>query len=409
MHVTGIIAEYNPFHNGHAYQLRRIREKRPDTIIAVAMSGSIVQRGTPAVLDKWQRAELAIAGGCDLVCELPFLFACRSAQDFARGGVRLLMSLGISALAFGAESDDLGHLHALAAAIDAPETQERTGRLIREGKSYAQALTAALQGLGFARGPELHEANNILAVEYLRALRGTAVPPFLIQRRGAGYHEADLQELASATAIRQALRTKTPDWTALAAAMPPGTLRVLQEAFPGAIPEPDALLRALKLRLLTLSRDDLMAQYGLPAGEGIENRLQEAAGRAKSTGDFLQGVVTSRYAKSRIQRLIPHLLLQTPRALVAAADEKGPCYLRVLACSARGRLLLRRVKCESPLPLITKVGPFLHSRDRLRLPELPLERQMLAFDTFATELRTLTLPELSAPDDFTRSPRFFKP
>lgn len=409
MHVTGIIAEYNPFHHGHAYQLRRIREKRPDTIIAVAMSGSIVQRGTPAVLDKWQRAELAIAGGCDLVCELPFLFACRSAQDFARGGVRLLTALGIDALAFGAECDDLSHLRGLAAAIDAPETQECTGRLIREGKSYAQALTAALQSHGIARGPELHEANNILAIEYLRALRGTKIQPLLIPRRGAGYHATDLQELASATAIRKALRAKAPDWDALAAATPPQTLRALQQVFPQAIPEPDELFRALRLRLLTLGHDDLAAQYGLPAGEGIENRLQEAAKNARSTEDFLQGVVTSRYARSRVQRLIPHLLLKTPRTLVAAADESGPCYLRVLACSERGRLLLRRAKQEGALPLVTKVGPVLHSRDRLRLPELPLAKQMLAFDTLATGLRTLTLPDLAAPDDFTRSPYFQKP
>lgn len=408
MHVTGIIAEYNPFHNGHAYQLRRIREMHPDTIIAVAMSGSIVQRGTPAVLDKWRRAELAIAGGCDLVCELPFLFACRSAQDFARGGVRLLAALGIDTLAFGAESDDLAALSRIAAAIDAPETQERTGYFLRAGKSYAQALTAALQAAGLAKRNELHEANNILAVEYLRALRSTRIEPLLILRRGAGYHATKLQAMASATAIRQAMQEASPDWEALASALPQATYQALRSAFPQEIPSPDALLRALRLRLLTMDEAAQSRQYGLSAGEGLENRLQKAAAHAATTEDFLQGVVTSRYPRSRIRRLIPQLLLQTPRDLVAAADSQGPLYLRVLACSERGRLLLRRTRRTGTLPLITKLSAVLHSGDRLHFRKLTPLQQQLAFDTWATELRTLSLPSLTGADDFTRSPSFWK-
>ena len=275
--------------------------------------------------------------------ELPFLFACRSAQDFARGGVRLLAALGIDTLAFGAESDDLDALSRIAAAIDAPETQERTGYFLRAGKSYAQALTAALQAAGLAKGNELHEANNILAVEYLRALRSTRIEPLLILRRGAGYHATKLQAMASATAIRQAMQEASPDWEALASALPQATYQALRSAFPQEIPSPDALLQALRLRLLTMDEAAQSRQYGLSAGEGLENRLQKAAAHAATTEDFLQGVITSRYPRSRIRRLIPHLLLQTPRDLVAAADSQGhsicACWpaASAAACCCAGR------------------------------------------------------------------------
>lgn len=150
MHVVGIIAEYNPFHQGHAYQLRAIRESvrsrfDDDAAIIAVMSGSFTQRGEAAIFDKWQRADLAVRGGCQLVLELPFLFACRSAQDFARGGVRLLQGLGcVETLSFGAECPELTPLMTAARAIDAPETQAKLHEALRAGASYAKALTTIL-------------------------------------------------------------------------------------------------------------------------------------------------------------------------------------------------------------------------------------------------------------------------
>ena len=144
MHVIGIIAEYNPFHQGHAYQLRVIREAirsrfHDEAAIVAVMSGSFTQRGEATVLDKWQRAALAVRGGCQLVLELPFLFACRSAQDFARGSVRLLQGLGcVETLSFGAECPELTPLMTAARAIDAPETQAKSMEALRAG-AYTQS------------------------------------------------------------------------------------------------------------------------------------------------------------------------------------------------------------------------------------------------------------------------------
>jgi len=186
MHVTGIIAEYNPFHNGHRYQLEQIRRVYPGSTIIAVMSGSFVQRGEAALLDKWQRAELAIAGGCDLVLELPFAFACRSAQDFARGGVQLLARLGvIDTLAFGAECSSLTTLTAIATAIDSPAVQTQLHERISAGASYAQALTELTASEARIDASLLHTPNNILAIEYLRALTEyPAIEPLLIPRAG---------------------------------------------------------------------------------------------------------------------------------------------------------------------------------------------------------------------------------
>ena len=270
MHVVGVIAEYNPFHQGHAYQLRAIRQAirerfHDDVAIVAVMSGSFTQRGEAAVLDKWRRADLAVRGGCQLVLELPFLFACRSAQDFARGGVRLLQGLGcVDTLAFGAESPDLAPLMEAARVIDAPETQAALHEALRAGASYAKALTAILQTESGLASDLLRQPNNILAIEYLRALRGYApgIEPLLIARRGAGYHEASLGPLASASAIRGELAKAQPDFASLRDSLPEATYAAIRAAFPAEIASTERLFRPLLARLLTMQGRELEAIFG---------------------------------------------------------------------------------------------------------------------------------------------------
>ena len=190
MKVTGIIAEYNPFHNGHLYQINKIKEQGDSLIIAV-ISGNFTQRGEAAIFDKWQRAESAVKSGCDIVLELPFAFACRSAQDFARGGVTLLNRLGIvNQLAFGAECADLSILQNIALQLDDKTFQEKLHAHIASGLSYAQAISAALDS-DSEIAMLIKQPNNILAIEYLRSLHllNSDIRPLLIPRQGAGYHE----------------------------------------------------------------------------------------------------------------------------------------------------------------------------------------------------------------------------
>lgn len=414
MHVVGVIAEYNPFHQGHAYQLRAIRERFHDDVAIVAvMSGSFTQRGEAAVLDKWRRADLAVRGGCQLVLELPFLFACRSAQDFARGGVRLLQGLGcVDTLAFGAESPDLTPLMEAARAIDAPKTQAALHEALRAGASYAKALTAILQEASGLAADLLRQPNNILAIEYLRALRGYApgIEPLLIARRGAGYHEASLGPLASASAIRGELAKAQPDFASLKDSLPEATYAAICEAFPAEIASTERLFRPLLARLLTMQGRELEAIFGLQ--EGLANRLLAKSQQSRTLQELIAGMVTSRYPASRISRIVPHLLLGTGERAAREAAETGPLYARVLAFDEVGRELLHTIKERSALPLITKVSAALNSRERLEGDLTPLQA-MLALDTRATELRALALPD-HAPlaalhqTDFITSPHFIR-
>ena len=258
MHVTGIIAEYNPFHNGHRYQLEQIRQAYPDSAVIAVMSGSFVQRGQAALLDKWQRAGLAIAGGCDLVLELPFAFACRSAQDFARGGVQLLSRLGIiDTLAFGAETNSLELLAQAARSMESPSFQQQLHKKIANGLAYASAVEKTLSqeaSSAFIRKP-----NNILALEYLRALRDApALSPLLIQRQGAGYHSADLKApLPSASALRLALYEGRLDEKAAKLAAPPATAERLTQLKAEELPQMARLYPALQLILLRQNAENL--------------------------------------------------------------------------------------------------------------------------------------------------------
>ena len=408
MHVVGVIAEYNPFHQGHAYQLRAIRERFHDDVAIVAvMSGSFTQRGEAAVLDKWRRANLAVRGGCQLVLELPFLFACRSAQDFARGGVRLLQGLGCVA-----ESPDLAPLMEAARAIDAPETQAALHEALRAGASYAKALTAILQEASGLAADLLRQPNNILAIEYLRAIRVYAqgIEPLLIERRGAGYHEASLGPLASASAIRGELAKAQPDFASLRDSLPEATYAAIRAAFPAEIASTERLFRPLLTRLLTMQGRELEAIFGLQ--EGLANRLLAKSRQSQTLQELIAGMVTSRYPASRISRIVPHLLLGTGERAAREAAKTGPLYARVLAFDEVGRELLHTIKKRSTLPLITKVSAALNSRERLECDLSPLQA-MLALDTRATELRALSLPD-SAPlaalhqTDFITSPHFIR-
>ena len=428
MHITGLIAEYNPFHNGHKYQLEQIRKKHPDTVIIAVMSGSFLQRGTAAILDKWTRAELAVQNGCDAVFELPFLFSCRSAQDFARGGVQLLNRLGVvNTLAFGAETKDLETLQTIATAIDTPTIQEMLHKRIGTGDSYATALTAVLHEERKTAAEILHQPNNILAIEYLRALKQYApsISPLLIPRHGGGYHDHSLaHDNASASAIRKALyeasqaaktsggRLLIPQLAKqqdrlLSQALPPATRLALADLTTGSLPDSDALLLPLRALLLRTDTASIQRIYGI--NEGLENRIGKFAATATDFSELSANLSTKRYPISRITRTLIWLLLGLSKQQVRLADEHGPLYARLLAVSGQGRSLLSAIKQKGQIPLITKTATYLTSKQRSLAPETlsPLQQQ-LRCDTLATELRQLTIAApIHCRNDFQQSPRFF--
>lgn len=414
--VVGIIAEYNPFHNGHAYQIARIRALLPDAALVAVMSGSFTQRGEPTVLDQWQRAALAIENGIDLVIELPYAFSCRSAQHFATGGIRLLAALGcVTHLAFGAETDDLPLLTQLAEASDLQAVKEDLHQRLKEGRSYAEAFAGAVAQRCSCPPSILRQPNNILAIEYLRARTHFApkLHPLLIRREGADYHDENIvSNIASASAIRCTLsrllsqEDPSPSWQELASVLPGSVWEALHSSVPLHFPRQAFLYRSLLTMFRTISDDDLRTIVGIR--EGLEHRLLRASRLAGNWQDLLGKLGTRRYPTSSLSRILLHLLLNFKKEDAARFDGNGPSYLRVLAMNDIGASLLHRAKERSTLPLLTKVTPFLNDKERRKDKNClsPLQ-QMLRFDLLATELRELTLPQPNlACRDFLESPRF---
>ena len=411
MQVIGIIAEYNPFHHGHRFQIEQLRQQYPAAAVIAVMSGSFTQRGTPSVLDKWTRARHAVEGGTDLVLELPFVFACRSAQDFARGGISLLSRLGIvSHLAFGMEAEELAPLIEVAARIDEEPVQRCLRKHLDEGHSYAGALTRALTAETAVSEDMLRAPNNILAIEYLRALHVLApqIVPIGIRRRAAQHGDIHLHAgITSASSIRQVLAAARPPWEPLSESVMPSVLADLQEAYARGLPQENTLLDLLRYLLLVTDSSALTEVYGI--AEGIENRLIQSR-TAQDYSDFLRNAATKRYPQSRIARMVVHLLLHLTKAQTRDFDAHGAVYIRPLAFNARGRGLLRAMKQHAEIPIITRTAEFLSSEERSQ-PQRALSplQHMLAFDTRATELRLMTYPmpvRGRYRTDFITSPQF---
>ena len=407
MRAIGIIAEYNPFHHGHRYQLTELHRMFPSSDgIIIAMSGSFSQRGTPCILDKWTRARHAVEGGADLVLELPFVFSCRSAQDFARGGVSLLAALGIvERLAFGTETHDIAPLKYIAASIDTPVVQGRLHSYINAGDSYAAALSRAAADKSI---PEemLRLPNNILAIEYLRALCQSTfeISPIAIPRSTASHNDTALYPgITSASSIRSALYESIPPWERLADSVPPSVYADLRTVYETKLPNENKLLSLLRYTLLTSSNSEREEILGVT--EGIENRLIRTLQKVNDYDDLLTAAATKRYTRSRIARLILHLLIKFKKAQAARFDTHGATYIRPLAFNVRGQELLRAIKEHTHLPIITRTAKFLTSNNRSFSGRLSLLQEMLAFDTLATDLRLLTvLQHTNQTSDFITPP-----
>ena len=392
--AIGIIAEYNPFHAGHAYQISEIKKVYGGEIVAV-MSGSFTQRGSPAILDKWTRARLAVLGGVDLVLELPFVKAVRSAQDFARGGINLLKNLGVvDKLAFGAEVTDLEKLKLAASTFEEKFFATELRRLMSQGISYAAAVTKILSKVTSLDEKILRQPNTILAIEYLRALP-EKFSPLLIERVGAAYDDLTLQEkFSSASAIRAALYENPPSWEKIAAQVSAETLKALRAE---KLIDENFLFRPLMTKLLTSRVDELKKIYSMT--EGLEFRLLNAT-TAKNFSELIKTLIGRRYTASRIRRLLLYFLLNLTAEEVAELDA-ATCA-RVLAFNENGRILLKKISA----PIITKLTKHLNRHDiyeRKRFLE-PYQK-ILLFDVLATDLREILFePPRPPQSDFSTSP-----
>lgn len=367
LQATGVVAEYNPFHNGHLHHLQKTKQLTGQPVIVI-MSGSFMQRGEPAFLSKWQRAALACANGADLVLELPCAFSLRSAQYFAQGAVQALLATGcVNHLACGVETPARDFL-ALAARLADADTQAQIKKLMQSGGGYAAACAQAL-------GPKeaLSQPNDILALEYCKALLGTSIAPLLLPRLDAGYNSSDVGgSMASATAIRRDIAHGGTSWRQ---AVPPNVGEALAAARPGYDGKLFWSLLRYRLRLLTPQQIAERCQ----CGEGLENLLKQAA-NCPSLDDALRRCVSKRYSAGRIRRLFCQLLLDKPCRLF---EQQTPAYLRVLAFNDTGRQLLRTMKRTAQLPVVTKLG------NTPQRGQSDAFAQQLELETAATDLWSL--------------------
>ena len=390
MQTAGMIIEYNPLHCGHLYLIQQIREQLgPETAVIGVMSGNFVQRGDFALVRKHARAGAAVKSGVDLVLELPLPWAVGSAERFADGGVQALEATGVvTHMAFGSECGDASALERVASCLLSPEYEEALRSRLSEGVSYAACRQTAVEELlGSADAAILESPNNILGVEYCKALlrRQSSIQPLTIPRAGAGYHDVSPEQtLPSATSIRALLAQGRRDE---ALERMPTAMRTAYEAEERCGRAPvfrETCQRAMLARLRAMSEADFAA---LDEGnEGLYRRLYEASRKASSVEEVLETAKTKRYAYTRLQRMVLWAYL----GLRPADFPVEVPYLRVLAANGRGREVLARMRKTASLPVLTK------SADVRRLPETA--QCLFDLEVRATDLYTLAYPDLTAAD-----------
>lgn len=363
MKLTGLITEYNPFHNGHAYHLKKALEVTGADAAVVIMSGDFVQRGAPALLPKHMRAKMALSEGAGAVFELPACYACGSAEFFAGGAISLLTQLGcIDSVCFGSECGSIEPLMKAAKVLsDEPAAfQNILQEHLKQGLSFPKARQKAL--VSFL--PELKDVgsflaspNNILAIEYLKAIlqQNSPLKPFTISRTGTHYHDTSLDSpLSSASAIRSAISEGT-SLDVLETFMPVSALHILKEAFSCGYPVTLEDFRLpLKYRLLTESRDSL-CQFADVSPE-LADRICNQLGNFDSLAQFTALLKTKEMTHARISRALFHILLGiTQEKLLAYRAEGFTYYARLLGFRTSQKEILTAVSRSSSIPLLTKI------------------------------------------------------
>lgn len=387
MKITGIIAEYNPFHNGHKYQIRKAREITGADYIIVVMSGNFMQRGTPAIIDKYSRAKMAILGGADLVIELPVCYATGSAEYFAAGAIALLNQLGcVDSICFGSECGDIVPLQKIAAALvdESSDYQRALKTNIKKGNTFPVARNAALAETldGFvAFNTILGYPNNILGIEYIKALlrQGSSIEPFTNTRIGSDYHSYKLSDaFSSAISIRQSLSMQ--DNLAMVCAQLPGeTYDIMKEDFHKTFPVFTADFSSMLKFKLIREREHGFTRY-LDVTKSISDKLVRDTFKMQEYDDFCDILKTKDVTYARISRCLSHIMLDIYADEVQQYMESGIVfYARALGFNSQAAPLTKKLKQNTSIPLITKASSAAANL-------YPLGRQQFEHDIYASHV-----------------------
>lgn len=455
MKLIGIIAEYNPFHLGHAYQIQKIKDLYPDALIIVAMSGSFVQRGEPALFDKFLRTTWALQTGVHAVVELPTIFATANAERFAAGAVRLLSALGITTLAFGAETDNPSVLWNIAALSESDTVQQNCQRLLAQGLSYGTALRQAIslssqQGLvnhpTLTKGAQtlnttdavnlelsnatlqqvLDGPNNILALEYIKGIQKYKLPLSIlpILRESAHHsrilpasvstrHSSRATSLPSGSALREAIKNAHDeaiknahniDLNSMSRFFPPSIRTSVQESL-----RTQNYVDYKRYNDLVHYQSRLHTMESLVTlpdfTEGLERRWTKAS-EANSWPLALEQIKSKRYTYARLQRMGTYTVLGITKALQDEAHHIGPTYARLLGFTDMARPWLKAH--THTIPVVQKWGPFVQQSAKA---DLALTNTLLTLDMKATDIQALCNANIDlrgGHEDFYRSPLYIK-
>lgn len=392
MDIVGLIVEYNPFHNGHLHHLLESKKITNSNYSVAVMSGNFLQRGEPALLDKWSRAKMAVDSGVDLVLELPFVYASSSAEFFSTGAVKLLDSLNIiDSLCFGSEVGDMKVLEDIASIlVDEPMMfKHYLKEYLDLGKSFPRARSLALTQ--FFKDCDykdfnllesiLSSPNNILAIEYMKSLKKikSKITPFTISRTSSNYHDKHISgSICSATSIREDFfKSKTLE--NIKNVVPNSTYEYMNHflrknnTFNDLSNFTDILLYLFRV----INYDKINFVSGIE--EGLENRILKAFNNSNDLELILKEISTKRYTMTRIKRILIHTLMGLDKNTFYRLNTVGPRYIRVLASNKNGLDILSKIKTSSSLPIITKYSNHQKLNDSLL-------HEMIHFDKKATDL-----------------------
>ena len=397
MNITGIITEYNPFHNGHLYHLNSAKKQTNCDAVVCIMSGNFVQRGEPALIDKWKRCEIALNNGVDLIIELPTFYALSSAEFFAKGAVSILDKIGVTnSIFFGSESGDIDKLSKIATILT-NETSEFKNILkdnLTKGVPYIKAREIALINYFKDENIEsiLNNSNNILGIEYIKAILNlkSNITPITFKREGSNYNDKELVSLfASATSIREYLK-KDISLKDLEKFMPTETLKILDELKNNNYNFifPENIYRYIKYKITTncINFNNLF-----DIKEGIENKILKEIYLSDSYEDLIFRIKSKRYTYTKISRLLTQLFIGMENYNYTELLKEENLYARILGFNNKGKLILKEMKKKSNIPIITK------------LPK-SLNNPLLELDIQATKAYSILNNSINPLSDYLISP-----
>jgi len=358
--ACGLIVEYNPFHHGHIYHIQEAQKvSGADCMIAV-MSGSFLQRGEPAIMDKFHRAKTALASGADIVLELPYPYAVQSSDLFAKGAVQTLHEVGVENICFGSESGDISHF--ITSYTNFKESESSYKHVLHEqmksGNSFPEASRIAYQQIGLTNEQmDLSQPNNILGFSYIKTIfeHNLPIKPLTIKRTSSHYHDETITStIASATSIRKQLFQQALISPETAATIPEETINQLAHYKDEATlwHSWEKYFHLIHYRVLTMSLSELAAIQGVD--EGLEHRLKKTAHKATSFSNWMEAIKTKRYTWTRLQRMFVHLLTNTKKTDIAASlkNDSVP-YVRLLGFTKKGQTYLHTIKKNMDVPVLT--------------------------------------------------------